>query len=134
MKKIGYLLLFTLLVVVACSSKTIPPLAGGYESEWVDGYLVSIGIQPEEKKFVEYIDNREVDRGSYEKKSDQLYLFKSDKQEFEITLSPADSFTIVIPKLNEGDEIELKNRTKTPSFYKTEFDDLEEYEKLLEKK
>lgn len=134
MRKVSYLLLFAILVLFACSTKTVPPLGGGYESELVEGSVVFMGIHPEEKTFVEYIDNREVDRGVYEKKSDERYLFKSDKQVFEIAISTVDSFEVKIPQLNEGQGIELKNRTKTPSYYKTEFDDVEEYEKLLEKK
>ena len=51
-----------------------------------------MAIQPEENTFVEYINNREVDRGTIKEKSDNTYLFRSDKQEFEIILSPEDSF------------------------------------------
>lgn len=91
-----------------------------------------MAIQPEEKTFVEYIDNTEVDRGTYQKKSDSVYLFKGKKQELEITLSPEDSFYVTVSQLNEGKPIELKNTDKVPTYFPTEFDDAEEYEKLLD--
>lgn len=93
-----------------------------------------MGIKPGNNSFVEYIDNREVDRGIFEKKSDNTYLFKSGKQEFKITLSPKDSFEIRIDQINEGEPIELKNIDKVPMYFATEFDDVEEYERLLNKK
>lgn len=39
-----------------------------------------MAIQPEENTFVEYMDNREVDKGTYEEKSNGVYLFQSEKQ------------------------------------------------------
>lgn len=133
MKKTGsFLLSFIVLFLVSCSSNTVPPLGGSYQSELVEEYVVQMGIQPDDKTFVEYIDNREVDRGTYEEKSDNVYLFKGEKQEFEITLSSEDSFQVIIPQLNEKEPIELKNIDKVPTYSSTEFDDVEEYEKLLD--
>ena len=133
MKKTGsFLLSFIILFLVSCSSKTVPPLGGGYQSEVLAEYVVQMGIQPDDKTFVEYINNREVDRGTYEEKSDNVYLFKGERQEFEITLSPEDSFTITIPQINEKEPIELKNISKIPSYSSTEYDDVEEYKKLLQ--
>lgn len=133
MKKTGSLLLsFIVLFLVSCSSDTVPPLGGSYQSELVEEYVIQMGIQPDDKTFVEYIDNREVDRGTYEEKSDNVYLFKGEKQEFEITLSPEDSFYVIIPQLNEKEPFELKNIDKVPTYSSTEFDDVEEYEKLLD--
>lgn len=135
MKKTGsFLLSFIVLFLVSCSSDLVPPLGGNYNSGSIqeDGTYIEIAIQPEENTFVEYISNREVDRGTYEEKSDNVYLFKGDKQEFEITLSSKDSFEVTVPQLNEGEPIELKNTDKIPTYYLTEFDDVEEYKKLLD--
>lgn len=93
-----------------------------------------MAIQSQENTFVEYIDNREVDRGIFEKKSDNTYLLKSDKQTFEITLSPEDSFDISIDQINGEEPMELKNIDKVPTYFSVEYDDVEEYEKLLNEK
>lgn len=133
MKKTGrFLLAIIVLFLVSCSPDTVPPLGGGYQSEVLAEYVVQMGIQPDDKTFVEYINNREVDRGTYEEKSGNVYLFKGERQEFEITLSSEDSFTITIPQLNEKEPIELKNISKVPSYSSTEYDDVEEYEKLFD--
>lgn len=122
---------FIILLLEGCSPDLVPPLGGFYQSERAEGYIVQMGIQPEDNSFVEYIENREVDRGTYEEKSDNTYLFKGEKQEFEITLSPEDSFEVVIEQINNGEAIELKNMDKTPGYISTKFDDVEKYEELL---
>lgn len=135
MKKTGsFLLSFIVLFLVSCSSDLVPPLGGSYDSGPIqgDGIYVQMAIQPEENTFVKYISNREVDRGTYEEKSDTVYLFKGEKHEFEIILSPEDSFYVTISQLNEGEPIELKNTDKVPTYFSTEFDDVEEYKKLLD--
>lgn len=134
LKKRGFILSFLIVLLVGCASKTVPPLKGSYQSEQLDEHIVQMAIQPEEKTFVEYISNREVDRGTYEKKSDDTYLFKSDKQEFEVILSPENSFDIQIVQVNEGEPIELKNVDKIPTYFTTEFSDVEDYEELLNEK
>ena len=135
MKKTGFILLiFIGLLLGGCSSDTVPPLGGSYQSEGVEGYIVQMAIQSQENTFVEYIDNREVDRGIFEKKSDNTYLLKSDKQTFEITLSPEDSFDISIDQINGEEPMELKNIDKVPTYFSVEYDDVEEYEKLLNEK
>lgn len=132
LKKIGLLLSFVFgLLLTSCSSGIIPPLGGFYQSEINQEYVVQVGIQPEENTFVEYIDNREVDRGTVKKIADDNYLLKSDKQEFEITLTPDDSFEVRIAQINGGEPIELKNNGKVPTYITTEFDDVEEFEELL---
>ena len=119
------------LLLVGCSSNLIPPLGGSYQSDFIQGYIVQMGIQSDDHTFVEYIDNREVDRGTYEEKEKGTYLFKSKKQEFEITLTDEDSFEIIINQLNDTKPIQLKNIDKVPTYFSTEFDDTEEYIKLL---
>lgn len=135
MKKIKFgLSVFIILLLGGCSSDLVPPLGGFYQSERVEGYVIQMGIQPEENTFVEYIENREVDRGTFEEKSDDTYLFKGEKQEFEITLSPEDSFEVIIEQINGDEPIELKSIDKVPTYFSTEFDDVEEYEELLNEK
>ena len=135
MKKTGFILSLSIgLLLVGCSSDSVPPLGGGYQSEFVQGYIVQMGIQPDDNTFVEYIDNREVDRGTYEEKADNIYLFKSDKQKFEVILTSEDSFEIYIEKINGDEPIKLINIDKVPTYFSIEFDDVEEYEKLLNEK
>ena len=140
-KKLKSLSVFIILAVLlvalllgGCSSDSVPPLGGGYQSESVQGYIVQMAVQSDDNTFVEYIDNREVDRGVFEKKSDNNYSFKSDRQTFEITLSSDDSFEITIEQINESKPIELKNIDKVPTYFSTEFDDVEEYKELLNEK
>jgi hypothetical protein len=120
------------LLLGGCSPDLIPPLGGGYQSEFIQGYIIQMGIQPDDHTFVEYIDNREVDRGTYEEKSEGVYLFKSAKQEFEVALTVEDSFEIVINQMNDKKPIELKNVDKVSIYFSTDFDDVEEYKKLLD--
>lgn len=135
LKKIRWVLLFVFgLLLAGCSSAIVPPLGGFYQSEITGDYTIQIGIQPEENTFMEYIENREVDRGIIKKITDDKYLFESEKQEFEITLTSDDTFEVQIAQINGGDPIELKNIDKVPTYITTEFDDVEEFEELLNKK
>ncbi len=74
--------LVIIFMLVGCTSNTKPLLKGFYQTEkHVNGYVVQITIQPEDKSFIEYIDNREVDRGTYDEKTENdKYLMTSDKQ------------------------------------------------------
>ncbi|MGX7109458.1 hypothetical protein [Facklamia miroungae] len=132
MKKFKSLsLLFVSLFLIACSSNSLPVLEGLYQSDRVDGYIVQIAIQPEDNSFIEYIDNREVDQGTYKKKSEDIYQFMSDKQDFEIILTTKDTFEVRIKKINNNKPLELKNVDKVPTYFNTKFDDVEEFKKLL---
>jgi hypothetical protein len=132
-KLITVLLVGIYLLLVGCSSEIRPILAGGYQSEIEnDGYIIQLGVQPDDQTFSIYIDNREVDRGTYEMKSEGSYLLKSANREFDINLTKENSVEIVINQLNNKEPIELKNSSKTPIYFTTEFDDLKEYEKLLD--
>lgn len=61
---------------MSCSSDIVPPLGRSYDSRPIqgDGIFVQMAIQPEENTFVEYISNREVDRGTIEENPDNIYL------------------------------------------------------------
>lgn len=90
-------------------------------------------VQEEDNSFVEWINNREVDRGTYKKLEDNSYRFNSSKQSFEITLNDDNFFEIVINKLSDGNPITMKNITTDDtrtSFGK--FEDVDEYKSLLD--
>ncbi|AOT72214.1 hypothetical protein [Geosporobacter ferrireducens] len=119
-----------ILILGGCAK---PTLKGLYQTEKdVNGYFVQISILQKDNSFVEYIDNREVDRGSYEKLDDNVYKMKSDKQNFKITLNNDNSFEIIINKLNDGNQIKMKNISATPTVFPAIFDDADEYKTLLE--
>ena len=123
----------TLLLIGCSSSKANLPLHGFYQSDPVNGYHVQISFNKTDNSFVEYIDNREVDKGNYEiSKKDNTYKLSSDRQNFEISLKEDNSFDLTINQLNKGKPINMKNISEMPSSFGTEFDDIEEYKKLLD--
>ena len=137
MKKMKSTLVIGLLLIIAsilggCTISKNHILKGFYQSDFVDGYMVQISIQPQEHSFVEYIDNREVDKGTYEKIEDNTYRLKSDKQDLNITLDGDNSFEVVVKKINDGKPILMKNISDVPSYFKTKFDDIDQYKKLLD--
>jgi hypothetical protein len=99
----------------------------------VNGYFIVISIQQQENSFVEYIDNREVDRGNYEVSKNNVYKMKGDKQNFEITLNDDNSFEIIVEKLNDGKSIQMENiDDDIPIYFSTKFDDVDKYRSLLD--
>jgi len=132
-KLLTALSLVIVLIFVGCTPDKIPVLKGSYQSEREGiGYVLVLTFQQEDHSFVEYIDNREVDRGTYEKTENNIYTIKSDKQNFEISLNAEDSFEIIISQLNDGNPIQLKNIDDTPIYFSTEFDDVDKYKSLLD--
>lgn len=136
MKKLKFSLFLVLLILTwisgGCTTSKNHILKGSYQSERVDGYIVQISIQQDEHSFVEYIDSREVDRGTYEKIENNTYRLKSDKQDFNITLDDKNSFEVVVKKINSGKPISMKNIYDFPIYSKTKFDDIDQYKKLLD--
>ena len=125
--------LVIILLLVGCTSNTKPILKGYYQSEREGiGHVVAISFQQDHSRFIEYIDNREVDRGTYEKIKDNVYEIKSDKQNLEVTLNAKNSFEIIIKKLNNGKPIQLKNVSDTPVEFPTKFDDVDKYKGFLD--
>ena len=93
-------------------SKGSSELKGTYISSNQDNnYIVQITVDKESNTFVEYIDQREVDRGTISKNSNSNYTFKSNKQEFEVVLKGNNSFDVLISKINGAEPISLKNST-----------------------
>jgi len=132
-KIIAILYLVTVLLLGGCSSNVKPMLKGAYQSDKQQiGYAVLLSFQQDDKSFVEYIDNREVDRGIYEKKENNVYKIKSDKQSSEIVLNNDNSFEIIIKKLNNGKAIQMQNVGDPPTYFSTKFNDVDEYKALLD--
>ena len=121
-----------ILTIIGCTPKKTPTLRGAYQSEHVNGYIIQMTFQPGDHSFVEYIDNREVDNGTYKELQDGLYKINGELQELEITLNSDNSFDLVVKKLNNGKPITLKNVDTTPVYIGTKFDDVAEYKSLLE--
>lgn len=131
-KNIFLVLIITMIISVFGCLSSNPKLKGFYQSE-VNGYHVQILIQKKDSRFIEWIDNREVDRGTYKKDDNNFYSMNSGKQNFKIELNDDNSFEIIIKKLNNGNPIIMKNinvEDTTISF--GEWDDVDEYESLLE--
>ena len=117
--------------LIGCAYTNPPPLKGAYQSKHVNGFIVQMTFQPEDHSFVEYIDNREVDKGTYEDLGNGLYKINGELQEFELTLNRDNSFELVVKKLNEGRPIILINVDDTPVYIGTEFNDAEEYKSFI---
>ena len=129
MRKIVLTFLTLAIILMLCGYmfNTKPVLKGFYQSEKdVNGYFIQISIKQDDNSFVEYIDNREVDRGTYEKAENNAYKMKSDKQNFEIKLNDDNSFEVVIKKLNNGNPIQMKNIDDTPTIFPPIFNDVDE--------
>ena len=133
MKKIWLTIcLITGFLLGGCSSHPEPILKGTYQSHSQGlEYVVQMAFQPDDNSFVEYIDNREVDRGTYERSENNTYKIKSATQNFDITLNPDDTFDISIDKINNGNSIQLNKIDDTPTYISTEFNDVEKYKELL---
>ena len=123
--------LIFILILGGCASPT-PTLKGFYQSDRINNYHVQISI--DDNSFVEYIDNREVDRGIHEKLEERVYKLKSDKQDFQFALNDDNTFEITIKKLNDGEPILMKKIGSVPTTFSTVFDDVDEYKALLDNK
>lgn len=107
-------------------------LKGTYISSNQDNnYIVQITVDKESNTFVEYIDQREVDRGAIDKNTNSNYTFKSNKQEFEVVLKGNNSFDVLIGKINGIEPITLKNSTDVNTYFSTNFGDEEKYNNLI---
>ena len=125
--------LVIVLLLGGCVSNINPSLKGAYQSDRDgSGYVVQISFQPDDNSFVQYIDNREVDKGVYEKTESNVYKIKGDQQDFEISLTTEDTFEIIINKLNNGKPIIMKKINDVPAYFSKQFGDEEEYKSLLE--
>ncbi len=133
MKKLmTFLVIITTLFLVGCMDKAESILKGAYQSEQQDnGYVVQMSFQDDDKSFVQYIDNREIDRGTYEKLDINLYEIKSNQQNYKVEMDGKGNYDIVIEKINEGKPFEMKHIQDVPVYFSEEFGDEEEYESIL---
>ena len=134
MKKILFLIISItcLLMLSGCRNINSVVLRGSYQSERTsDGYIVQISIYSDENSFVEYIDNREVNKGTFDILEGKKYSLVGDKQTIEINLDKNNSFEITMKKVNDGNPILMKNLGDLPAKFDSRFNDTEEYEKLL---
>ena len=135
MKKILFLTISIacLLMLSGCRNINSVVLRGSYQSERTsDGYIVQISIYSDENSFVEYIDNREVNKGTFDIIEGKKYNLVGDNQNIEINLDKNNSFEITMKKVNDGNPILMKNFGDLPIKFDSRFNDTEEYEKLLE--
>lgn len=135
MKKILFLIISItcLLMLSGCRNINSVVLRGSYQNERTsDGHFVQISIYPDENSFVEYIDNRDVNRGTFDILEGKKYSLVGDKQTIEINLDKNNSFEITMKKVNDGNPILMKNLGDLPAKFDSRFNDTEEYEKLLE--
>lgn len=135
MKKILFLIISIacLLMLSGCRNINSVVLRGSYQSERTsDGHFVQISIYSDENSFVEYIDNREVNKGTFDIIEGKKYNLVGDNQNIEIKLDKNNSFEITIKKVNDGNPILMKNFGDLPIKFDSRFNDTEEYEKLLE--
>jgi len=131
--KLIIILIATIFILWILFTKKNLLLKGFYQSEMIEGYFIQMLVREKDNSFVEWIDNREVDRGTYEKLNDKSYRFKSNRQNFEITLNNDNSFEIVVKKLNDGNPIIIKNiKTDDVRIGFGKFEDVEEYKSLLD--
>lgn len=108
-------------------------LRGFYQKE-VSGYHIQMLFQEADNNFIEWIDNRPVDKGTYEKIDDNLYRISGELQNLEIELRKDNSFELIISKLNNGEPILMENITpKDHSVSFGEWNDVEEYRSLIDK-
>ena len=122
--------LLTMLAMGGCSYYGKPILKGYYASEPVGIYTVELSFQPDDSTFVEYIDNREVDRGEYESLDENQYLLKGEVKQTKIKLEDDNSFEISIDKINDSKAIKIKFANGTPQYFEQQFDDIEKYKEL----
>jgi hypothetical protein len=122
-----------ILILWGFSFKPKPELKGLYQSETGQNHVVQMLIREEDSSFVEWIDNREVDNGTYKKVDYHYYRFKSNRQKFDIVFKDDNTFEIIITKINNNNPIIMKNITTEDHMQELgKWDDVEDYKKLLD--
>lgn len=139
MKKILIIPIFLIIIlfISGCSFFNKSTIVGFYESELVDNaYVIQITISKDETSFVEYINNRQVDKGQckvIDNSNNKKYQLIGELQTSEIVLNNKNLLEIKVGNLNEGKTIELKNISSTPTVFSQEFDDVDKYKMLIKK-
>lgn len=126
------LVILSLVILLLASCNTSPTIKGSYQiDEEIGGYFVQMSIL-DDGEFIEYINNREVNKGIYQEEGKGKYLMVGDNQEFTIDLNNDNSFYRTIKGINDGESIKMINIDDNPISFSTEFDDEDEYRKLLD--
>ena len=109
------------------SEKLIPN--GIYESEKIHGYTVQMTIE-DDGQFVEYIDNRPVQSGSYTKE-EETYVFEGDQTTFEVSLTEEETLEFSIPSIDNSNAIILEKTGNDPDAFEEETQGISNYRTLL---
>lgn len=132
MKKFIFTVMVLMIIVLVGSYGVKPIFKGTYQNEGdINGYFIQLSVDAREDTFVLYINNREVNRGTYEEQEDNLYVMKGDFQEFKVNLQKDNSFEIIINKISKEFPIRLVNMGKEATNFPMTFGDEEEYKQLL---
>lgn len=102
---------------------------GIYESEKIHGYTVQMTIE-EDGRFVEYIDSRPVQEGSYTKE-DEAYVFEGDQTTFEVTLTEENTLELFISSIDANYAIVLERTGSNPADFEEETQGISNYRTLL---
>lgn len=81
-----------------------------------DSLLVQLTFESEDNSFVQYHDGTLVDKGTYEKTKDNIYLLKSDLQDTYIILQKDNSFFYYNTILPDARIIEMDLRLTAPLY------------------
>src|SRR5690625_797968 len=128
-----FVLFLSVLLLAACLHKAKPRLEGSYQSERdVNGKFISFVFERQESAYELYIDNRLVDRGRYDEYDEGKYALFGEIREFDIEVEPGNEFKVVIEKINGDEVIELVQVSQIPTRASGNFDDIEDYQNLLE--
>lgn len=133
MKKTIVIIILLVFFIIAWSYSTNNHILRGFYQTEVDGYHIQMLFQLADQSFIQWIDNRQVDQGSYEKIDTNLYRISSELQNFEISLNRDNSFSLIISQLNSGEPIMMQNITpKDHSISFGEWGDIDKYKSLLD--
>lgn len=108
-----------------------PMLAGTYQSDMINGHCVQFAVKPADNTFVEYIDCRAVNSGTYTKNEDGTYTFDGDLKNFTVTLQKDNSFDIIIAKIDDSRVITLSFLWDAPTYNGDVYVDDEAYKDYL---
>lgn len=130
-RSIGILVLCLAFSLLTACSNSQPVFKGFYQSEMVNGETVQLSVFTDDSTFIEFISNRIVNQGTYTKVEEGKYHLDGDTCDFDVELSEDNSFEIIVPKLNDGEVILMKNIDDVPATFGTDWDDIEEYKDML---
>ncbi|MGL4338026.1 MAG: hypothetical protein ACRCST_14125, partial [Turicibacter sp.] len=121
-EKLGRIIsLLFILLLMGCATQKKITLQGVYQSELIDQYIVQLSFDKNDQTFIEYINNIDVNKGTYELWDDNTYLLKGDNQTITIKLDETDSFEMVFSKLNERKPIKLIKNGPLPTIFDSKF-------------